>query len=137
MDTGDDIRTQRGLIIPEGALRWTFARSAGSGGQHVNKTATKVTLALFAADITGPSAAVNRAQALLPEEIRITSQTSRSQWRNRQICIEKLCDAIDTAAQPPAPPRRKSRPSRGAVERRLSQKKRDSEKKEQRRKGDW
>ena len=137
MDTGDDIRTQRGLIIPEGSLRWTFARSAGSGGQHVNKTSTKVTLALFAADITGPSAAVNRVQALLPEEIRITSQTSRSQWRNRQICIEKLCDAIDTAAQPPAPPRRKSRPSRGAVERRLSQKKRDSEKKEQRRKGDW
>ena len=137
MDTGDDIRTQRGLIIPEGALRWTFARSAGAGGQHVNKTSTKVTLAVFAADITGPRTIVERAQALLPEEIRITSQTSRSQWRNRQICIEKLCDTIDTAAQPPPAARRKSRPSRGAIERRLSQKKRDSEKKEQRRKGDW
>ena len=137
MDTGDDIRTQRGLIVPEGALHWTFARSAGAGGQHVNKTSTKVTLAVFAADITGPRTIVERAQALLPEEIRITSQTSRSQWRNRQICIEKLCDTIDTAAQPPPAARRKSRPSRGAIERRLSQKKRDSEKKEQRRKGDW
>ena len=137
MDTGGDIRTPRGLVVPEAAVRWTFARSAGSGGQHVNKTSTKVTLSLFTADIAGPRAPLERARALLPEEIRITSQTSRSQWRNRQICIEKLCEAIDTAAEPPAPPRRKSRPSRGAVERRLSQKKRDSEKKEQRRKGDW
>jgi ribosome-associated protein len=44
---------------------------------------------------------------------------------------------IDTAAAPPAPPRRPSRPSRGAIERRLTSKKRESEKKDQRRKGDW
>ena len=72
-----------------------------------------------------------------PETIRVTQQTSRSQWRNRQLCIAQATDMIDTAAAPPAPPRRPSRPSRGAIERRLTSKKRESEKKDQRRKGDW
>jgi ribosome-associated protein len=44
---------------------------------------------------------------------------------------------IDTAAAPPAPPRRPSRPTKGSVERRLTSKKRESEKKDQRRKGGW
>jgi ribosome-associated protein len=137
MDSDGNIRTPRGLCIPETALSWTFTRSAGAGGQNVNKTSSKASLTVSTAFITGPRAALARVLAAYPETIRVTQQTSRSQWRNRQHCIAQIVEMIDTAATPPAPPRRPSRPSRGAIERRLTSKKRESEKKDQRRKGDW
>lgn len=137
MDSDGNIRTPRGLCIPETALSWTFARSAGAGGQNVNKTSSKASLTVSTPFITGPRAALARVLAAYPETIRVTQQTSRSQWRNRQHCITQIVEMIDTAATPPAPPRRSSRPSRGAIERRLTNKKRESEKKDQRRKGDW
>ncbi len=137
MDSDGNIRTPRGLCIPETALSWTFARSAGAGGQNVNKTSSKASLTISTPLITGPRAALTRLLSVYPETIRVTQQTSRSQWRNRQLCIAQATDMIDTAAAPPAPPRRPSRPSRGAIERRLTSKKRESEKKDQRRKGDW
>lgn len=137
MDSDGNIRTPRGLCIPETALSWTFARSAGAGGQNVNKTSSKASLTVSTPFITGPRAALARVLAAYPETIRVTQQTSRSQWRNRQHCITQLVEIIDTAATPPAPSRRPSRPSRGAIERRLTSKKRESDKKDQRRKGDW
>ena len=137
MDSDGNIRTPRGLCIPETTLSWTFARSAGAGGQNVNKTSSKASLTVSPPFITGPRAALARVLAAYPETIRVTQQTSRSQWRNRQHCITQIVEMIDTAATPPAPPRRPSRPSRGAIERRLTSKKRESEKKDQRRKGDW
>ena len=137
MDSDGNIRTPRGLCIPETALSWTFARSAGAGGQNVNKTSSKASLTVSTPFITGPRAALARVLAAYPETIRVTQQTSRSKWRNRQHCITQIVEMIDIAATPPAPPRRPSRPSRGAIERRLTSKKRESEKKDQRRKGDW
>lgn len=137
MDSDGNIRTPRGLCIPETALSWTFARSAGAGGQNVNKTSSKASLTVSTPFITGPRAALARVLAAYPETIRVTQQTSRSQWRNRQHCITQIVEMIDVAATPPAPPRRPSRPSRGAIERRLTSKKRESDKKDQRRKGDW
>jgi ribosome-associated protein len=103
----------------------------------VNKTSSKASLTISTPLSTGPRAALARLLSVYPETIRVTQQTSRSQWRNRQLCIAQATDMIDTAAAPPAPPRRPSRPSRGAIERRLTSKKRESEKKDQRRKGDW
>lgn len=137
MDSDGNIRTPRGLCIPETALSWTFARSAGAGGQNVNKTSSKASLTVSTPFITGPRAALARVLAAYPETIRVTQQTSRSQWRNRQHCIAQIVEMIDTAATPPAPPRRPSRPTKGSIERRLTSKKRESEKKDQRRKGDW
>ena len=136
MDSDGNIRTPRGLCIPETALSWTFARSAGAGGQNVNKTSSKASLTVATPLITGPRAALARVLAAHPESIRITQQVSRSQWRNRQHCITQLVEMIDAAAAPPAPPRRKTKPSKGAVERRLAGKKKDGEKKAGRR-GDW
>ena len=137
MDSDGNIRTPRGLCIPETAISWTFARSAGAGGQNVNKTSSKASLTVATPLITGPRAALARVLAAYPESIRITQQVSRSQWRNRQHCITHLVEMIDTAAAPPAPPRRPSRPTKSSIERRLTSKKRESEKKGQRRKGDW
>ena len=54
----------------------------------------------------------------------------------QEVELAKLIEMIDVAAAPPAPPRRTTKPSRGAIERRLSSKKKDSDKKAGRR-GDW
>ena len=137
MTADDDLRTARGLVVPAEALHWTFARSGGAGGQNVNKVSSKVSLSVERADVAGPARLRDRIALHLPETIRVSSQTSRSQWRNRQLCLDRLTEILDAAAAPPPPPRRASRPSKGAVERRLASKKRDSEKKKSRSARDW
>lgn len=136
VDADGDLRTPGGLVVPASALSWTFSRSGGPGGQHVNTTSSKVTLAIPTAAIVGRPSAVERVRSALGAELRITSQESRSQWRNRQLCLERATDMIDSAARPPRAARRHTRPSRGANERRLDAKRRESEKK-RRRQGDW
>ena len=137
MAADDDLRTSRGLVVPAEAMKWTFARSGGPGGQNVNKVSTKVSLAVERTDIICPARLRERLASHLPDIIRISSQTSRSQWRNRQLCLERLTEILDAAVAPPPAPRRASRPSKGAVERRLASKKRDSEKKKSRSTRDW
>jgi ribosome-associated protein len=133
----DDLRTPGGLTVPAAALVWTFSRSSGPGGQHVNTTSSKVMLAVATDQVTGPRARVDRLVAALGPEVRVTSQTNRSQWRNRQLCLERAAELLDEAARPPAPARRPSKPGRGAVERRLESKRREGAKKEGRRTTEW
>jgi ribosome-associated protein len=130
------VRTPRGLEVPDECVQWTFARATGAGGQHVNKTASKATLTVLTADVAGSPTKVSRVRERLGESIVITSQESRSQWRNRQICVDRLSAIIDEAAAPPPAPRRATRPSKGAVERRIASKKKHGDKKAGRR-GDW
>lgn len=136
MDGDDDLRTPGGLVVPAAAITWMFARSGGPGGQHVNTTSSKVTLVIATDAVAGRPASLERLRTVLGDEVRVTSQESRSQWRNRQTCLERAAEMLDDAARPPRPPRRPTRPSRGSVERRLDSKRRDSEKKRGRR-GDW
>ena len=134
-DTGN-VKTARGIEVPEDAIEWTFARSSGAGGQHVNKVSSKAALTVLTASLSGSIVKCERITAAFGEQITVTCQETRSQWRNRELCLAKLIEMIDIAAAPPAPPRRKTKPSRGAIERRLSSKKKDSDKKAGRR-GDW
>ena len=134
-DTGN-VKTTRGIEVPEDAIEWTFTRSSGAGGQHVNKVSSKAALTVLTASLSGSIVKCERITAAFGEQITVTCQETRSQWRNRELCLAKLIEMIDIAAAPPAPPRRKTKPSRGAVERRLSSKKKDSDKKAGRR-GDW
>lgn len=137
MKPDEDLRTTSGLVVPSAALQWSFARSGGAGGQHINKTSSKATLTVAINEITGPEVLVQRVTTALSIKVRVTNQTSRSQWRNRQLCLTQLKEIIDNAAKPPTPDRRKSKPTRASVKRRLEGKRHASKKKESRRTSDW
>lgn len=131
-----DLLTPAGFVVPARAIEWQFARSGGPGGQHVNTSSSKATLSIDLRELQGRAEAVARVLATLGDELRITSQVHRSQQRNRDECLQRAAEQIDTAGRRPPPPRRATRPTRGSVERRLESKKRSSETKRGRR-GDW
>lgn len=130
----DDLVVQDGLVIPGWELVETFTPSGGPGGQHANKASTRVELRF----------SVERSSVLRPEqkrrvagrlgtEVRIVADDERSQARNREIARGRLAEALRQALVPPRR-RVKTRPSRGAKERRLQSKRETAEKKQQRQK---
>lgn len=131
-----DLRTDRGLVAPAASITWVFARSGGAGGQHVNTSSSKATLLIDLRQLQGTPEAVARVHSTLGDELRVSSQTHRSQARNREECISRALAKIDAAARRPPPPRRATRPTKGSVERRLESKRRSSETKRGR-SGDW
>ena len=132
MTPDDDLRTQRGIRIAPTVMQWGFARSGGAGGQNVNKTSTKASLTVDVADMECSNAARARIIAALGETVTVTNQTTRSQWQNRRNCLEQLAEILDKVAATPPAKRKKTKPTRGSVERRLESKRRDSEKKRDR-----
>jgi ribosome-associated protein len=124
-----DLTTPRGLTLPAVALDERFARGSGPGGQHRNVTASAVELVADLNALDGPGA--DRVRLVLGELVRVRADDSRSQWRNRGIARERLVAMIDEAAAPVVP-RRPTRPSRGAKQRRLDEKGRASARKRDR-----
>ena len=132
------LRITNTLAIPLSELRFRFTRSSGPGGQHVNRSATRVEL-LF--DVAGsPSLTeAQREQALkalapyIDNEgiLHLVSQTFRSQLRNREEVVERFRTLMHKAMRVPKR-RRPTRPSRAVQERRLANKRRRSEIKRQR-----
>ncbi len=116
------------IRIPLREFRFTFSRSSGAGGQNVNKVNTKATMRW--AVRTTPSLPEAVRQRFLGRYTRriaatgdlvLTSQRFRDQGRNVADCLEKL--RVMLAEVAPAPrARRRTRPTRAAVERRLRDK---------------
>lgn len=122
-----------GVHVPPDALRIQFARSSGPGGQNVNKLSTRAELWVQVAAIFGMTERARqrlRQQAgsrlTKNDEIHLSSDESRSQESNRQAVLDRLREMIVVARYEPKV-RRKTRPSRAARERRLTQKKRRGE----------
>lgn len=111
--------------------------SGGPGGQHANRSATRVELRLDLSTCGGMS---DEQRALLIERlgpvVRIGAADERSQYRNRAIAERRLIDVLSSALRVERA-RRPTRPSRGAVERRLVTKRRRSETKAARRRPEY
>jgi ribosome-associated protein len=130
-----DLAITDGIIIPAAELEWVAVRSSGPGGQNVNKVATKVELRFDLAHTLVLDAATRARLTSLARgrldasgRIIVTSQVSRSQERNLEDAREKLAALIRRALTLPKP-RRPTKPSRGAKERRLQAKRVLAEKK--------
>ena len=133
MSNGESIRVTRSVSIPRSEIRFRTSRSSGPGGQHAQKTETRVD-ASFDVDAsealteTQKRRVVSRAGPV----IRAVAQDERSQLRNRELATERLVDSLREALRVPRK-RRPTRPSKAAAERRLAQKRRRAEVKRQRR----
>lgn len=127
------------ITIPAAELTWRFDTSGGPGGQHANRSATRVELSWDLAN--SPSVPDDLRSRILKRlghraadgVVRVASGESRSQWRNRAIARGRLAEILEEALAPPQAPRRATKPSRSAKRRRLEAKRRRSQTKQLRR----
>jgi len=123
------------MEVPQDEVVVKVSRSGGPGGQHANTSETRVELAW---DVRTSPALSDAQRALLLDRlgpvVRAVAEDSRSQARNKGLAFERLAARV-AAALVVARTRRKTRPSRGAVERRLQAKRRTGENKRNRRAG--
>jgi ribosome-associated protein len=130
---GESIRVTRSVSIPRSEIELRFSRSSGPGGQHAQKSDTRVE-AVFevesssALSETQKRRVVSRAGPVL----RAVAQDQRSQWRNRELATERLVDQLREALRVPRP-RRATKPTKASVQKRLEGKRRRSDVKRLRR----
>ena len=127
-EQSNKIELAPGVMIAKSALRFRFARSAGPGGQNVNKLNTKATLTVRFDDLSEvlSRSVLGRLERLagkhlVDDRLIFTAGSSRSQLANRRACLAKLRDLIVQAKRRPRV-RKATKPTRAAREKRLQQK---------------
>jgi ribosome-associated protein len=133
MDRGETLHVRRGLDLPLSEITWRATTSGGPGGQHANRTLSRVEVEfdVGASSVLGP----RQRQRLLDRVgpvVRASAAETRSQARNRQLALERLASRIDAALRVEAP-RRPTRPTKSSQVRRVEAKRRRSEVKRRRR----
>jgi ribosome-associated protein len=120
----DPIRVTRSVSIPRDEVELRFSRSSGPGGQHAQKSDTRVE-AVFDVEASSAlsEAQKRRVVAKAGPVLRAVAQDERSQWRNRELALERLAETLREALRIERP-RRATKPTRTAVEKRLDQKRR-------------
>ena len=117
------------LVIPEAELSWRFSRSSGPGGQGVNTSDSKAELSYDVLrsptlpDYLRVRAVQRLGTRLVDGVVTISASEHRSQLRNRDAALARLCLLLRDAIAPPAATRRPTKPSAGARARRVEAKK--------------
>lgn len=124
---GESIRVTRSVRVPLAEIELRFSRSSGPGGQHAQKTETRVE-AVFDVEASGALTERQKRRVLAKAGpvLRAVAQDERSQWRNRELAVERLAEALREALRVE---RRRvpTQPSAAARERRLAEKRRRAE----------
>jgi len=126
------LSVNRSLRIPLDELEWRFSASGGPGGQHANRSNTRVEIRFDVA--SSPSLGPRQRARLLEKlgpSVRVVVDAERSQSRNRALALSRLADRLAAALRVERP-RTATRPTAGSRERRLAEKRRRSEQKQQR-----
>jgi ribosome-associated protein len=105
-------------------VRFRFSRSSGPGGQHAQKSSTRVE-ALFDVESSDGLSDAERRRVLdrLGPLVRAVSQDERSQLRNRELAVERILEQVTDAARPRRK-RKPTAPTEGSRQRRLEDKRR-------------
>jgi ribosome-associated protein len=124
---GETIRVTRSVTVPRREIELRFSRSSGPGGQHAQRTETRVE-AVF--DVAASSALTERQRqrviAKAGPVLRAVAQDERSQWQNRELATTRLVESLRAALE--VPRRRKpTKPTKAAEEQRLAGKRRRGE----------
>jgi ribosome-associated protein len=118
------LRVTKGLTIPLEELEWRFTTSGGPGGQHANRSSTRVEVRF---DVASSPSLGPRQRARLLERLgpvaRASAGEARSQARNRAVALERLAGRLAEGLRV-EPPRVPTRPSAAAEARRLQEKRR-------------
>ena len=131
--SGESIQVTRSVSIPRSEIELRFSRSSGPGGQHAQKSDTRVEASF---DVEA-SSALSHAQkrrviAKAGPVLRAVAQDERSQWRNRELATERLVESLREALRVPRR-RRPTKPTKASRERRLEAKRRRGDTKRLRR----
>jgi ribosome-associated protein len=133
MGTPESIRVTRSVSIPRSEIALRTSRSSGPGGQHAQKTETRVEARFEVEQSTVLSdAQKRRVVAKAGQVLRAVAQDERSQLRNRELAVERLVDQLREALRVERR-RRPTRPSPQAEARRLEEKRRRARVKRSRR----
>ena len=131
-DSDGALRVTRALRIPLQELEWRFTTSGGPGGQHANRSSTRVEVRF---DVAGSPSLGPRQRARLLDrvgpEVRASAGEERSQARNRAVALERLRGRLAEALRVERP-RVPTRPTAGSAARRLEEKRRRGARKRER-----
>jgi ribosome-associated protein len=129
----ESIRVTRSVTLAVAEVEFRTSRSSGPGGQHAQKSETRVEAVLDVESSTAlTEAQKRRVVAKAGPVLRAVAQDERSQLRNKELALERLVEQLRAALYVERA-RRPTKPSKAAVERRLEQKKRRGETKKRRR----
>jgi ribosome-associated protein len=132
----DTIHVTRSVALPLAEIELRYSRSSGPGGQHAQKTSSRVEATFDVAASTALGEAQKaRVISRVGPVLRAVAQDERSQPRNRQLAVERLIDQLRTALRVERP-RRATAPTKASQERRLEAKRRRTSTKQLRRRPD-